>query len=197
MNNDITGYVGLDVHKNSIAVAVAAPGRAAPRFVGTTGPRLSELCKALSHVGKPSQLHLAYEAGPCGYTLARELIERGYRCEVEDGEIVGHGGAWLAGRHGARPGLIMPESAFIVGQRYFQEMAPQVALDRAEHVEVGLEVVVPAGHFRGCVAIDESSPLESGTSHKVYCRHVGLVIDDDLELTAIYEDGDDDDHDGD
>lgn len=82
MNDDITGYVGLDVHKNSIAVAVAAPGRAAPRFVGTTGPRLSELCKALSHVGKPSQLHLAYEAGPCGYTLARELIERGYRCEV-------------------------------------------------------------------------------------------------------------------
>lgn len=82
MEHDITGYVGLDVHKDSIAVAVAAPGRAAPRFVGTTGPRLSELTKALSHLGTPAELHLAYEAGPCGYTLARELIERGYRCEV-------------------------------------------------------------------------------------------------------------------
>jgi transposase len=72
----------LDVHKDSIAVAVATPGRAAPRFVGTTGPRLAELTKALSHLGTPAQLHLAYEAGPCGYTLARELIARGYRCEV-------------------------------------------------------------------------------------------------------------------
>lgn len=82
MDDDITGYVGLDVHKNSIAVAVAERGRAAPRFVGTTGPRIAELTKALSHLGEPSQLHLAYEAGPCGYTLARELIARGYRCEV-------------------------------------------------------------------------------------------------------------------
>lgn len=63
-------------------MAVATPGRAAPRFVGTTGPRLVELTKALAHLGKPARLHLAYEAGPCGYTLARELSERGYRCEV-------------------------------------------------------------------------------------------------------------------
>ncbi len=82
MEHDITAYVGLDVHKDSIAVAAAAPGRAAPRFVGTTGPQLAELTKALSHLGLPSQLHVAYEAGPCGYTLARALIERGYRCEV-------------------------------------------------------------------------------------------------------------------
>lgn len=82
MQHDITAFVGLDVHKNSIAVAVAEAGRAAPRFVGTTGPRLNELTKALANLGSPSQLLLAYEAGPCGYTLARELIERGYRCEV-------------------------------------------------------------------------------------------------------------------
>jgi transposase len=82
MNDDITGYVGLDVHKDSTAVGVAAPGRAAPRFVGTTGPHLRELLKVLSGLGRPDQLLLAYEAGPCGYTLARELIARGYRCEV-------------------------------------------------------------------------------------------------------------------
>lgn len=82
MEHDITGYVGLDVHKDSIAIAVALPGRAAPRFVGTTGPRLNELTKALAHLGSPAQLHLAYEAGPCGYTLARELIALGYRCDV-------------------------------------------------------------------------------------------------------------------
>jgi transposase len=82
MDEDITAYVGLDVHKDSIAIACAEPGRAAPRFVGTTGPQLSELAKALAHLGRPEQLRLAYEAGPCGYTLSRELLARGYRCEV-------------------------------------------------------------------------------------------------------------------
>ena len=82
MNDDITGYVGLDVHKESIAVAVAAPGREPPRFVGTTGARFKELLKTLSQLGRPGRLLLAYEAGPCGYTLARQLGEHGYRCDV-------------------------------------------------------------------------------------------------------------------
>jgi transposase len=82
MDNDSTAYVGLDVHKDSIAIAVAAPGRAAPHFVGTTGPQLGELLKALAHLGRPEQVLLAYEAGPCGYVLARQLSAHGYRCEV-------------------------------------------------------------------------------------------------------------------
>ncbi|HJR71905.1 MAG TPA: hypothetical protein VKA43_17810, partial [Gammaproteobacteria bacterium] len=36
----------------------------------------------------------------------------------EDGRVVSHDGAWLAGRDGAEPGIIMPESAFSLGQRY-------------------------------------------------------------------------------
>jgi len=82
MDNDITAFVGLDVHQGSIAVAVADPGRAAPRFVGTTGPQLAQLLKALSHLGQPQQTLIAYEAGPCGYGLARQLGAHGYRCEV-------------------------------------------------------------------------------------------------------------------
>ena len=82
MSEDITAFVGLDVHKESIAIAVAEPGRAAPRFVGTTGPALAEVHKALSHLGTPRRLVVVYEAGPCGYGLARQLCSRGYRCEV-------------------------------------------------------------------------------------------------------------------
>jgi transposase len=82
MNESITAFVGLDVHKESIALAVAKPGRAAPRFVGTTAPVLPELEKALRHLGSPSQLLIVYEAGPCGYGLARQLCARGYRCEL-------------------------------------------------------------------------------------------------------------------
>ena len=82
MDDDTTAFVGLDVHKDSIAVGLAEAGRAAPRFLGTCGPQLRQLLKALAHAGTPERVHVAYEAGPCGYTLARALIERGYRCEV-------------------------------------------------------------------------------------------------------------------
>lgn len=82
MSNDITAFVGLDVHKTSIAIGVATPGRGAPHFLGTTGPSIGELVKAVSHLGRPEELLLAYEAGPCGYALARELAARGYCCEV-------------------------------------------------------------------------------------------------------------------
>ena len=104
----------------------------------------------------------------------------------EDGAIVDHEGAWLAGRHGAKPGMLMPEAGFMVGSRYFQESAPGVALDRAEHKRVGFSMQVPAGHFENCLEVEETTPLERGKSTKVYCRGVGLVKDDDLELIAIY-----------
>src|SRR5438105_10052039 len=82
MQELITGFVGLDAHAESTAIAVAEAGRAAPRFVGSVGARLSELTKALSKLGAPQSLCVVYEAGPCGYVLARELTSLGYRCEV-------------------------------------------------------------------------------------------------------------------
>jgi hypothetical protein len=112
----------------------------------------------------------------------------------EDGKIVDHSGAWLTGKNGAMPGIIMPESAFILGSRYFQEIAPGVALDRAEHVATGEEVDVPAGVFEDCIEVTETTPLNPDEeSTKVYCRDVGLVIDGDLELVAVYGDDEDDD----
>ena len=56
---------------------------------------------------------------------ARDLYYFGEEVDIyEDGEIVCHDGAWLAGRHGALPGIIMPDSAFLLGTRYFQEQRP-------------------------------------------------------------------------
>jgi transposase len=82
MDEFTTSFVGLDVHKDSIAVAVAEAGREGPRFIGTTTPELTKLLKTLAGVGSPATLQIVYEAGPCGYTLARQLAARGYRCEV-------------------------------------------------------------------------------------------------------------------
>jgi hypothetical protein len=119
---------------------------------------------------------------------SRDVYYFGEEVDIyEDGEIVSHDGAWIAGRNGAMPGIIMPDSGFLLGTRYFQERAPGVALDRAEHVGAGLEIHVPAGTFRGCIETRETSPLEPGSeSTKVYCPGVGMVIDNELELAAIY-----------
>lgn len=82
MKEIITSYVGLDVHKDSIAIAVAEAGRSAPRFVGTTPPDLATLCKALTRCAKRGSTLVVYEAGPCGYGWARHLNEHGWHCEV-------------------------------------------------------------------------------------------------------------------
>ena len=96
-------------------------------------------------------------------------------------------GQWLAGVNGALPGIIFPGGAFLLGARYFQEIATiDEALDRAEHVEVGQELTVPAGTFENCVKVEETTPLDKKElSEKNYCYGVGLVTDDDLELVSI------------
>jgi transposase len=82
MEDDITVFVGLDVHKDCVAIAVAEDGRTEPRFVGTCGPELRELLKALAHLGDRSHTLIAYEAGPSGFALARQLAAEGWGCQV-------------------------------------------------------------------------------------------------------------------
>ena len=111
----------------------------------------------------------------------------------EDGEIVSHDGAWLAGVAGAQPGVIMPGS-YLLGARYFQERAPG-AMDRGEHTAMGLTVTTPAGTFHDCVEVIETSPLEPGhESLKRYCPGIGLVQDNEalLEEFDLRRDDDDD-----
>ena len=64
-------YVGLDVHKETIAVAVAGTGTAEPRVLGII-PNDSDALRALGKkLGRPSELRVCYEAGPCGYVIQR------------------------------------------------------------------------------------------------------------------------------
>jgi len=78
-------FVGLDVHKKTIAVATA-PGRAGSAcvFYGTianTPEALRRLCKKLSADGS-ARLHFCYKAGPCGYVVQRRLSRWGHHCDV-------------------------------------------------------------------------------------------------------------------
>lgn len=102
----------------------------------------------------------------------------------ESGAIIGHGGSWRAGANGAQPGIIMP-GTFLLGARYYQEVAPGVAEDRAEHTAMGVSLDAPAGALSGCVSTEETTALEPGArGHKTYCPRLGLVQDGALELVA-------------
>lgn len=62
----ITSFVGLDIHKSSVAIAIADASRAAPRFIGTINPVPSELCRTLRRQRcRPENTLLVYEAGLC------------------------------------------------------------------------------------------------------------------------------------
>ena len=102
----------------------------------------------------------------------------------EDGELMSHEGAWRAGQNGARPGIIMP-GTYLLGARYFQELAPGVALDRAENMRMNLAVTVPAGTFENSVMIVETSGLSSSDkTTKFYAPGVGLIVDSQARLVA-------------
>lgn len=75
-------HVGLDVHKDSISVAAAEPGRAAGRLIGKVTHDVNKLLKVLAKIGSAEQLHIVYEAGPTGFGLQRALAARGYVCEI-------------------------------------------------------------------------------------------------------------------
>ena len=82
MEQHSTSYIGLDIHKDSIAIAVAEPGRKPPRFVGTVTTVPSSLTKSLMHVADKAHAHIVYEAGPSGYGWARYLRRQGWDCDV-------------------------------------------------------------------------------------------------------------------
>jgi hypothetical protein len=81
-------------------------------------------------------------------------------------------------------GLMMPGTA-TVGLRYYQEMAPGVAMDRAEILSATRQVTTPAGTFANCLETEETTPLERGAREvKIYAPGIGLIRDGPLALTA-------------
>ena len=81
---DTITYVGLDVHKATVAVAVAQGGRGGEvRQLGVFENRYEILTKLAARLSKPGRrLSFCYEAGPCGYGLHRLLTGSGHDCVV-------------------------------------------------------------------------------------------------------------------
>jgi hypothetical protein len=100
----------------------------------------------------------------------------------KDGKINSHKGAWLAGKNGARAGLIIPGEPK-VGMKYYQEIAPDVAMDRAEIVSLDDVFQTPADLFSNCLKTKEGTALNIlEKEYKTYAPGIGLIQDQKLLL---------------
>ena len=100
----------------------------------------------------------------------------------KDDKVVNHDGAWVAGVKGNKAGLMMPGTPK-PGMRYYQEIAPGVAMDRAEIVSLDETCSTPAGTFSGCMKVREGSAIEFfAREYKYHAPGIGLVRDEDLRL---------------
>ena len=76
-------FIGLDVHKESVAVSIAPGNSTEVRHYGTIGGRLEDLDKVIKKLAQPQvELRFCYEAGPTGYPLCRHLRKHGFNCAV-------------------------------------------------------------------------------------------------------------------
>ncbi|MHC4606775.1 MAG: PepSY domain-containing protein [Planctomycetota bacterium] len=100
----------------------------------------------------------------------------------KDGKVVSHEGEWLSGEDGAVFGLLMPANP-LLGSKYYQEVAPGAAMDRAKIESLTDTVKTPAGTFEDCVRVRETTPLEPGVKeYKWHRKGIGLIQDAGLKL---------------
>jgi hypothetical protein len=95
--------------------------------------------------------------------------------EYENGRVVSTEGSWESGKHGAKPGIIMPAHPR-VGDHYRQEFLEGEAEDEAKVVARDLDIFVPYGAFHHCIRTVEFTRLEPQVKEaKLYCPRVGFV----------------------
>ncbi len=132
--------------------------------------------------GQPIEISRNY------FAIDKKTLDLYYFGEEVDmyqgGKVTGHEGSWLAGVDGAKFGLMMPGKPK-AGDKYYQEMAPNKAMDRAEIVSVDVEFKTPAGTFKNCVKTRDTSAIEADVSEKIFAPGVGQVKDDEFQLAEI------------
>ena len=99
----------------------------------------------------------------------------------KDGKIINHDGAWTAeGKNKA--GVAMP-GLILLGSRYYQEIAPTVAMDRAEIISNTETKTTKAGVFKNCLKTEETTALNiKEKEYKLYAPNIGMINDENLWL---------------
>ncbi len=76
-------YIGLDVHKETIAVSIADAGRSKARYHGSINHNSAAVGALLKKISPDGEvLEMCYEAGPCGYGLYHQLLASGHQFQV-------------------------------------------------------------------------------------------------------------------
>ena len=100
----------------------------------------------------------------------------------KNGKIINHEGAWIAEGNN-KAGIMMP-GIVLLGARFYNEIAPGVAMDRVEIISLKDTLQTPAGIFYNCLKTEETTPLEPKTKeYKLFTPGIGLIKDGDLLLT--------------
>ncbi len=94
----------------------------------------------------------------------------------ENGKLKDHGGAWLAGVAGAKPGIWI-RARHVVGDSYRQEYRRGEAEDMAKIVATGETVSTSVGTYQNCTKTYDWTPLDpAAMEYKYYCPEVGGVV---------------------
>ncbi len=93
--------------------------------------------------------------------------------EYKGGKVIGHAGSWTLGRDTEVPGLLFPGGEPKVGANWLSEDVNDEIMEKDEIVEVGATTTVPAGTFKDCVKVKETTP--DGVEYKYYAKGVGVV----------------------
>jgi hypothetical protein len=105
--------------------------------------------------------------------------------EYDRGRVSSTEGSWLAGEHGALPGVIMPARPQ-VGERYRQEFYQWHAEDQAQVISRDDRAKVPAGSYDAVLVTEETTPLEPTVlERKYYARGIGMVLTVDVNAGGI------------
>jgi hypothetical protein len=108
---------------------------------------------------------------------------------AEGTEVVSKEGGWLAGQPDdnglAKPGIFMP-GTFLLGAKYYQQLAEGYSMERAENHAMGLTVDTPAGTFENCIRVRETNWSEpaGAETFKTHAPGIGLLGEDELALVA-------------
>src|SRR5262249_60042377 len=98
----------------------------------------------------------------------------------KNGKVDNHEGSWVAEKGDNKAGLFMPARP-LLGARFYQEMAPLVAMDRVEVLSDAEVLATPAGQFSDCVKTEETTPLEpNAKEYKVFAKGIGIIQDGEL-----------------
>lgn len=122
------------------------------------------------------------------FALCEETIDVYYFGEDVDmfsgGELASHSGEWRARVNDARAGLMMPGEPTI-GNRYFQEVFPVIAMDRVKVISLDAKLTTPAGIFKNCVKTLEGTALNpTEREKKKYAPGIGLI---QVQKPLIYQ----------